>query len=548
MAEGASSLRELIASFFVDVDDKKLKEGHKHVEDFKKELIEVGKLALEAFAFHELHEFIEDQIKAGVELKTMATRLGTSTDELQAMQLAAQEAGVNVDAMSNGLRFLNRNIDEARRGGGETGAVFSRLGIQLKDAEGKSRPASEVMADLADKMATIPDAAERTNVAMKLLGRGGAELVPVLAKGGQAFRDAAKDVDELGGGLTEDFVEAAHEAEVANVKMEFSFKSLKALIARELFPGFAEVVHLFTSMTKSVISFAKQTNLLQTAIPFAALVIGFKLLGSEMVASGIKAAIAWAPELLVLAALYLAFSDLYALMTGGESVIGDTIDELFGIGEAAQFAKDLNIALDDMLNILSLVGVAVGGAIVTPIQAAYHLLNGLANAFVNLANGDYSKIGDSLSAGLTQATADFDAYAAKVKDAGNDVGGNFGLSSEARAKRKQDERLASEAQAFDIANGGAFGPPPPPGVAGSRGKTNIFGKPLGPLYRPNGGAAQGGGQGAEGGVVIHQHNETNVEVHAPSAEPGAVGKAVGQGVATQQQRANQRAHAALKKP
>ena len=106
--------------------------------------------------------------------------------------------------------------------------------------------------------------------------------------------------------------------------MEFSFKSLKALIARELFPGFSEVVELVTKMTVSVIKFAKESNLLATAIPFAALVAGVKLLGNETVIAGLKAALAWLPEILIIAGLYLLFDELYTLMTGGESVIGDT--------------------------------------------------------------------------------------------------------------------------------------------------------------------------------------------------------------------------------
>jgi hypothetical protein len=63
---------------------------------------------------------------------------------------------------------------------------------------------------------------------------------------------------------------------------------------------------------------------------------------------------------------------------------------------------------------------------------------------------------------------------------------------------------------------------------------------------PMGIGGSGGGQDRQ--VVIQQTNSTSVEVHTTSDSPRAIGDAVGAGVATAQQRANDRAHTALRKP
>jgi hypothetical protein len=59
--------------------------------------------------------------------------------------------------------------------------------------------------DLADHFKTLPDGAEKTALAMKVLGRSGAELIPLLNAGGAA-------IEELGSKaviMTEEQIEAS---------------------------------------------------------------------------------------------------------------------------------------------------------------------------------------------------------------------------------------------------------------------------------------------------------------------------------------------------
>jgi hypothetical protein len=81
----------------------------------------------------------------------------------------------------------------------------------------------------------------------------------------------------------------------------------------------------------------------------------FLLLGAAAVALGIKMAIAFAPALLVFAkwfliigAIILVVDELITLFKGGETVIGDFIDAIFGAGSAAKMVAFLKQTFFDL--------------------------------------------------------------------------------------------------------------------------------------------------------------------------------------------------------
>lgn len=545
------SLRELLATFDIDIDESALKAANEHIEGFKTVLKQAGEIVAEAFATEKIKEFVEQQIHAGAELKITAERLGIAIDEFQALELAAGEAGLSSEGLANGLRFLNRNIAEAIHGGGEQAKVFGQLHIALKNADGSTRGVGDVLGELADRIKDIPDAARQTQVAMELLGRHGAQLLPLLKQGSAGLEEARKQLEELGGGMSKEFVEQAHAAEAATVRLEFATKGLKSQIASALFPAFSELVGWFTHLTADLVRFNKETNVLTTGMAFFGTIAAFKAIGAlkelvplieklttRLILADVSLFGFEIPLLLVIGALgllYLAFDDVYTLMTGGESVIGDTIDELFGIGASVQFAKDLREAFSAFLDLLGNSAGILYNTLVTPFELAADLAKGLGKYFDDLVHGHFDKAWQDFSNIGTEQLADLQKRGSKILEGFRGIGEDFTESATGRRKLR-DERL------YQQAAGGAAVPAFAPGGAlftgpvqeASHVPTNIYGHPL----------AQAGG----GGTVLHQENNTKVEVHTSSDQPKAVGDAVGQGVATAQQRAHDRARTALKHP
>ena len=237
-----SALRELIATFFVEADTKELEKADEKVEGFVGKLKEVAEVLAAAFAVEKIHEFVESQVEVATNLERTSIRLGTTTTELQALNLAAAEGGVGADTLATSLRFLNLHLAEAGKGGGKAAGLFKEMGIAIKDGAGKTRPAGDVLGDLADHIASIDDPAKQTEIAMRLLGRGGAALIPLLKGGGAAFEEARKKVVELGGGIDEGFIKQAKAAEEQTADLTFATQGLKTQIASALLPVALKVV------------------------------------------------------------------------------------------------------------------------------------------------------------------------------------------------------------------------------------------------------------------------------------------------------------------
>jgi len=111
----------------------------------------------------------------------VAEQFGMAATSLEELQNAAMFADVSVEMFQRGLGQLARTASEAAAGSKE--AVEAMAGLDLKDATGQLVNVDELLLKVSDKMQGMESATERVAYAQKVFGRGGAALVPMLAKG-----------------------------------------------------------------------------------------------------------------------------------------------------------------------------------------------------------------------------------------------------------------------------------------------------------------------------------------------------------------------------
>ena len=96
------------------------------------------------------------------DLERLSNGAGVTTARFQALRQVVQEGGGSVEALSAGLKELNRSI--------ATGdPLLKSLGINTRDT-------GEAFQQLVQALANTNDTAARTEVAQRLLGRAGVEL------------------------------------------------------------------------------------------------------------------------------------------------------------------------------------------------------------------------------------------------------------------------------------------------------------------------------------------------------------------------------------
>lgn len=348
------ALREILAHFGFTIDRAGLDAAGRGVEKVKKETAGAGQ-ALTGFvdglrgaiagvaagAFVSLTGEIKEQAAA---LKDTSEQTGLATDELQAWTLAANLGGASAGEFVAGLRKVSKELATGVDESGQQSKLFKRLGIDTKDAEGNTRDLASVLPDIAEKFKGLTNGAEKSALAQQLFGRAGSKLVPVLSQGAAGVAALKRQLDDLGGGFSQEAIDRADDYDDALIKLNFSFFGLKSLLATQVFPWLAKTVDELTKASVGATKWVKETTGLSTAVKLLAAIIGGTLL---------KALAPFLLPGLKFLAIFLAVDDLIAFLDGKDSVIGALLNGWFGDGTATVVRAWANDAAEAVKGLIS---------------------------------------------------------------------------------------------------------------------------------------------------------------------------------------------------
>lgn len=183
-------------------------------------------------------------IEALDDLSEAAEGVGTSAVALAEMRQAARFTGVEAEKLDKALGGLASRMADAAKGGQESAALFTALGISVKDSQGNLRDGAAVLGDIADKFASYRDGAEKTALANQIFGEKiGRVLIPYLNQGSEGLRQFS--------GVTEQSVADAKKLQDQIDKLSASWDRLKFSVA-------GAVASLFNEDTKSAEALTKQ--------------------------------------------------------------------------------------------------------------------------------------------------------------------------------------------------------------------------------------------------------------------------------------------------
>lgn len=133
------------------------------------------------------------------EMSKASQSLGIPIDQLSRLRYAADLAGVPMEGLSTALRRLSVNLLEAsQRADSTAGQAFRMLGINVRGVNGVLKSSPEIIEEVSDRFADMPDGVEKTATAIRLFGRAGADMIPLLNGGSEALREAYREAEELG--------------------------------------------------------------------------------------------------------------------------------------------------------------------------------------------------------------------------------------------------------------------------------------------------------------------------------------------------------------
>ena len=177
---------------------------------------------------------IQDAINLADSFNKLSQKTGVAVEDLSKLNYAAGLADVSTEALATGLKKLNLNISQAGNGSKEQAALFKALGVSVKDAAGNMRSADKVFADLADVFSGSADGANKTAIAVALLGKNGSDLIPLLNGGKGAIKDLGDEAKKLGIVLGTDFAKSAEDFNDNLHKLQLSGQGLFVTLGSDL--------------------------------------------------------------------------------------------------------------------------------------------------------------------------------------------------------------------------------------------------------------------------------------------------------------------------
>lgn len=358
------ALRQIVAKFKADLTplDKGLEKSDRKVSGFESTLKKMGGALAAAFAGGAIVNFTGDLIRSAGELSVLADTMGLTTSELQAWNHAAEQSRVESDELRDAMATLQvEMLDFSKGGAGPAVEALSDLGIEVEDQAGNLRPMSAVLLDIADSASKIENPVEKAGQLSKLFGEdAGKNLVPLLGKSREEIEALRGELESLGFGFDEAFVQKSRKFEMNMGKLQ---KGFKGLVIQGLGPLLPHLIDLSQSlvegakatipMVKGFVRFIRETKALQAVLAvlsakgLSVVVQGF--LGWVKSMGGLRSILLRVlPLVWKFIAPMLILEDFLVFLAGGESAFGKVLDNVFGKG-TAQKVRDLAISVGEFI-------------------------------------------------------------------------------------------------------------------------------------------------------------------------------------------------------
>lgn len=229
------NIQELFATLGLEVDVAAFARGEAALETIKVAGQLVKKALSAAFDIATETASFADDVDAA------AQRTGVAAEALQELTHAASGSGFDLSSMAMSLGFLNKAMVQSKGGSKELAQLFKDLGVDVTGANGGFLSAQDVLEQVADRFAEMPDGAEKSAAAVQLFGKSGAQMIPFLNKGADGIAELRAQARDLGLVLSEDQVKAGAKANDSWKLLKDTATGLKRTLGAELFPVLAEV-------------------------------------------------------------------------------------------------------------------------------------------------------------------------------------------------------------------------------------------------------------------------------------------------------------------
>lgn len=290
--------------------------------------VAVGNIATQAFNFivagalnasGAIARWTAEAGAAAEKTEILSMKMGISERTLEGWGVSLARVSLDQEALAGGMRTLAKNIEGLSAGSEKSVELFGKLNSGMTAAEIAGMGTEGVIRLIADRFSTMADGAEKARLSQELLGRAGANLIPVLNKGSQGLDAAAKDAERFGLVLTDTQRNALKTYDDSLDNIGLALQGFKTQVAAAFAPSLTKSIEFMTSAVSYATTIWKAFSdaAEKLFIRFGAIVATIELVGKQLFSLSVMNKEAWEQTLNQVAAIdKWAAAQINAIDTG----------------------------------------------------------------------------------------------------------------------------------------------------------------------------------------------------------------------------------------
>jgi hypothetical protein len=203
--------------------------------------------------------FVKGAIDSADAFGKLSTRTGIAADKLQAYANAGKLADVSQSDLETGLRTLARTQGEAADGVKTYSDAYAKLGLSVKKADGSLKPSDQLLGEIADKFADLPNGPEKAAIAMDIFGRSGSKLITLLNGGSEAL-------ERFNYETSENFAQNAEYFNDQIAILQIQFDGFRKQLADALLPALNAILEVFSDLFDSGADFGPLFKVIEVGV------------------------------------------------------------------------------------------------------------------------------------------------------------------------------------------------------------------------------------------------------------------------------------------
>jgi hypothetical protein len=279
--EGLTSAVEQVKSSITSITDP--------IQSLKSTLTEFGEIFAAVFAVEKIAKFVESFAELGTQTERTAALLGTSASQVSGLNLMAEASGGTLGELTSAVERLGLSLARSDAGSQQARAGLAALGISARELQ--ALPLEGKLELLASKFSVLKDGSEKDAIAMALLGRAGANMIPIFNEGAGAIAEFQAMAQRAGSSMSGDQLAAAHALHMGILELGASWTGLSNTIVTLFQPALSGIIKVVTDIIQSFNNSTKEASTLGSAMKVLA--VAADLLASAFAAASTAVQTLW---------------------------------------------------------------------------------------------------------------------------------------------------------------------------------------------------------------------------------------------------------------